>query len=46
MTVLNLDTNYADGTFNLPSPAENGLSAVGDQAVLLRHIRPADAAGR
>jgi hypothetical protein len=25
MALLNLDTNYADGTFNLPSLSENGL---------------------
>jgi hypothetical protein len=46
MIVLNFDTNCADGTFNLPYRAENGLSAVGDQAVLLRGIRPAHAVGR
>jgi hypothetical protein len=25
MALLNLDTNYTDGTFNLPSLSENGL---------------------
>jgi hypothetical protein len=46
MTALNLDTNCAHGTFNLPYPAEDGLSVVVALVALPGSMKLAEVAGR